>query len=107
MGKEIFALPQRQKSSHSEALKSSPRKETDGSGASFSVTRKSSGGAGGWMRITPGPGIGAVIPSDWCTLMSKRELSVAQSDGYAGSGTEDLYMVWNDGIGTQRQFMKT
>jgi hypothetical protein len=60
MGKEIFAVSQRQKSSHSEALKSSPRKETDGSGASFSVTRKSSGSAGEWMRIIPGPGIGAV-----------------------------------------------
>jgi hypothetical protein len=107
MGKEIFALSQRQKSFHSQALKSSPRKETDmwlcdvnvsGSGASFSATRKSSGGAGGWMRLIPGPGIGAVIPSDWCgfgcTLMSKRELSLAQSDGLAGSGIEDLYMVW-------------
>jgi hypothetical protein len=39
--------------------------------------------------------------------MSKRELSLAQFDGYAGSGTEDLYMVWNDGIRTQRQVMKT
>jgi hypothetical protein len=71
MGKEIFALSQRQKSFHYKALKSSPRKETDiwlcyvnvsGSGASFSVTRKSSGGAGGWMRLIPGPGSGAGHP---------------------------------------------
>jgi hypothetical protein len=46
-------------------------------------------------------------------LMSKRALSLAQFDGYAGSGTEDLYMVWKrwhrnttfeEGSKTQRAF---
>jgi hypothetical protein len=63
----------------------------------------------------PGLGIGAVVPSDrcgfGCTLMSKRALSLAQFDGYDGSGTEDLYMVWKrwhrnttfeEGLKTQR-----
>jgi len=99
MGKEIFALSQQQKSFHSKALKSSPRQAADiwlcyvnvsRSGAPFSLTRKSSGGAGGWMRLILGLGIDAVIPSDWCgfgcTVMSRRELSLAQFDGYAGTG---------------------
>jgi hypothetical protein len=70
----------------------------------------------GWMDAAyPGLGIGAVVPSDWCgfgcTPMSKRALSLAQFDGYDGSGTEDLYMVWKrwhrnttfeEGLKTQR-----
>jgi hypothetical protein len=53
----------------------------------------------GWMDAAyPGLGIGAIVPSDWCgfgcTLMNKRALSLAQFDGYDGSGTEDLYVVW-------------
>ena len=53
----------------------------------------------GWMEAAyPGIGIGAVVPSDWCgfgcTLMNKKALSLAQFEGYDGSGTEDLYVVW-------------
>jgi len=53
----------------------------------------------GWMHAAyPEIGIGAVVPSDWCgfgcTLMNRRALSLAQFDGYDGSGTEDLYIVW-------------
>lgn len=53
----------------------------------------------GWLPSAyPGIGIGAVVPTDWCgfgcTLMSRRALSLAQFDGYDGSGTEDLYVVW-------------
>jgi hypothetical protein len=53
----------------------------------------------GWMSSAyPGIGLGAVVPSDWCgfgcTLMNRRALSLAQFDGYDGSGTEDLYVVW-------------
>lgn len=53
----------------------------------------------GWMHAAyPEIGIGAVVPTDWCgfgcTLMNKRALSLAQFDGYDGSGTEDLYIVW-------------
>jgi hypothetical protein len=53
----------------------------------------------GWMEAAyPGIGLGAIVPSDWCgfgcTLMNRRALSLAQFDGYDGSGTEDLYVVW-------------
>lgn len=53
----------------------------------------------GWMEAAyPGIGIGAIVPSDWCgfgcTLMNKKALSLAQFEGYDGSGTEDLYVVW-------------
>lgn len=53
----------------------------------------------GWMHAAyPEIGIGSVVPTDWCgfgcTLMNKRALSLAQFDGYDGSGTEDLYIVW-------------
>jgi hypothetical protein len=53
----------------------------------------------GWMHAAyPEIGIGAVVPTDWCglgcTLMNREALSLAQFDGYDGSGTEDLYIVW-------------
>jgi hypothetical protein len=53
----------------------------------------------GWLSSAyPAIGAGAVLPSDWCgfgcTLMSHRALALAQFDGYDGSGTEDLYVVW-------------
>lgn len=53
----------------------------------------------GWMHAAyPEIGWGAIVPTDWCgfgcTLMNKRALALAQFDGYDGSGTEDLYIVW-------------
>jgi hypothetical protein len=53
----------------------------------------------GWMESAyPGIGLGAVVPTDWCgfgcTLMNRRALELAQFEGYDGSGTEDLYVVW-------------
>lgn len=53
----------------------------------------------GWMDAAyPGIGWGAIVPTDWCgfgcTIMNKRALALAQFEGYEGSGTEDLYVVW-------------
>jgi len=53
----------------------------------------------GWLDAAyPGIGLGSVVPSDWCgfgcTLMNRRALALAQFEGYDGSGTEDLYVVW-------------
>ena len=54
----------------------------------------------GWLdNAYPAIGKGALLPSDWCgfgcTLMNKNALNMAIFDGYAGKGTEDLYIVWN------------
>jgi hypothetical protein len=54
----------------------------------------------GWLdHAYPGIGKGAVVPSDWCgfgcTLMNKEALSLANFEGYEGSGTEDLFIVWH------------
>lgn len=53
----------------------------------------------GWMSSAyPAVGIGCMLPTDWCgfgcTLMSREALALAQFDGYDGSGTEDLYVVY-------------
>lgn len=53
----------------------------------------------GWMSAAyPEIGWGSIVPTDWCgfgcTLMNKKALALAQFDGYDGSGTEDLYIVW-------------
>lgn len=53
----------------------------------------------GWGSAAyPAIGKGAVVPTDWCgfgcTLMAQKALALAQFDGYDGSGTEDLYVVW-------------
>ena len=53
----------------------------------------------GWMSSSyPAIGIGCMLPTDWCgfgcTLMSREALALAQFDGYDGSGTEDLYVVY-------------
>lgn len=53
----------------------------------------------GWMDSAyPGIGRGAIVPVDWCgegcNLLSKKALSVANYDGYAGAGTQDLFLCW-------------
>lgn len=53
----------------------------------------------GWMSSAyPAIGLGAMLPTDWCgfgcTLMGRNALALAQFDGYDGSGTEDLYVVF-------------
>lgn len=53
----------------------------------------------GWLSSAyPGVGLGAVLPTDWvglgCTLMSKRALQLAHFTGYAGHGTQDLWLCW-------------
>ena len=53
----------------------------------------------GWISAAyPALGKGCVLPTDWCgfgcTLMGRKALALAQFDGYDGSGTEDLYIVW-------------
>ena len=53
----------------------------------------------GWLdQAYPALGLGAVVPSDWCgfgcTLLSARALSLTHFEGYAGHGTEDLFIVW-------------
>jgi hypothetical protein len=53
----------------------------------------------GWLdQAYPAIGRGAVVPSDWCgfgcTLMNSEALALANFEGYAGQGTEDLFVVW-------------
>ena len=53
----------------------------------------------GWFNWAyPALGWGAVVPSDWCgmgcTLISKPALDLTDWIGYAGEGTEDLYVIW-------------
>lgn len=42
---------------------------------------------------------GAVLPTDWCgngcTLLSKKALKLSNFIGYAGHGTQDLFLCWN------------
>lgn len=42
---------------------------------------------------------GAVLPTDWCgngcTLLSKKALMLSNFIGYAGQGTQDLFLCWN------------
>lgn len=54
----------------------------------------------GWLsQAYPGLGRGAIVPSDWCgfgsTLLSRRALDECDFSGYEGSGTEDLFIIWN------------
>lgn len=53
----------------------------------------------GWFEEAyPAIGLGALLPTDWvglgCTLMSSRALDAAQFTGYAGGGTQDLWLCW-------------
>lgn len=53
----------------------------------------------GWCSSAyPAIGLGAMLPTDWCgfgcTTMNREALALAQFDGYDGSGTEDLYIVF-------------
>lgn len=42
---------------------------------------------------------GAVLPTDWCgngcTLLSRKALKLSNFIGYAGHGTQDLFLCWN------------
>jgi len=42
---------------------------------------------------------GAVLPTDWCgngcTLLSRKALMLSNFIGYAGHGTQDLFLCWN------------
>jgi hypothetical protein len=65
----------------------------------WEVTGKHGWKPRGWLdHAYPAIGRGAVVPSDWCgfgcTLMNKEALSLAVFEGYAGEGTEDLFIVW-------------
>jgi hypothetical protein len=56
--------------------------------------------ARGWFEAAyPGIGKGSIVPIDWCgfgcNLLNKKALLLCQFDGYAGQGTEDLYIVWH------------
>jgi len=46
----------------------------------------------------PGIGRGAILPTDWvglgCTLMSRAALALANFEGYALKGTQDLFLCW-------------
>lgn len=53
----------------------------------------------GWFdEAYPAIGQGALVPTQWvglgCTLMSRRALDLAQFTGYAGHGTQDLWLCW-------------
>lgn len=53
----------------------------------------------GWFEEAyPALGLGALVPTQWvglgCTLMSRRALDLAQFTGYAGHGTQDLWLCW-------------
>lgn len=54
----------------------------------------------GWLdNAYPGSGRGWMVPSDWCgfgcTMMNRAALGLADFDGYAGEGTEDLFICWH------------
>lgn len=54
----------------------------------------------GWLsQAYSGLGRGVIVPTDWCgfgnVLMNARALDECNFAGYEGSGTEDLYVVWN------------
>lgn len=54
---------------------------------------------GWWENAMPGAAsVAHAFHSDWCglgnTLMSKKALSLADFNGYDGSGTQDLYLCW-------------
>lgn len=54
----------------------------------------------GWFDFAyPAIGKGSVVPVDWvgfgCTMMSKKAAALCDFTGYDGSGTEDLYIIWN------------
>jgi hypothetical protein len=42
---------------------------------------------------------GAILPTDWCgngcTLLSRKALMLSNFIGYAGHGTQDLFLCWN------------
>lgn len=53
----------------------------------------------GWLEFAyPGIGKGAVLPSDWLpmgnNLFSKNAIQLVDFTGYAGSGTQDLYLTY-------------
>lgn len=53
----------------------------------------------GWFeQAYPAVGKGAIVPTDWCgfgcALIGKKALLNAQFDGYAGQGTEDLFVCF-------------
>lgn len=65
----------------------------------WEVTAKHGWRRRGWMDFAyPGIGKGAIVPSDWCgmgcTLLSRRALAHADFSGYAGHGTQDLFLCW-------------
>ena len=52
----------------------------------------------GWLdHAYPGIGLGVMVPSTWCgfgcTLMSREALTLADFSGYAGQGTEDVFVI--------------
>lgn len=54
----------------------------------------------GWFDYAyPAIGKGSVVPVDWvgfgCTMMSKKAAVLCDWTGYDGSGTEDLFIIWN------------
>ena len=54
----------------------------------------------GWFDYAyPAIGKGSIVPVDWvgfgCTMMSQKAAALCDFTGYIGSGTEDLYIVWN------------
>lgn len=53
----------------------------------------------GWLDFAyPAIGEGSTVPVDWCgfgcTLLSERALAVSDFIGYAGRGTQDLFLCW-------------
>lgn len=66
----------------------------------WEITAKHGWKRRGWMDFAyPAIGLGSIVPSDWCglgcTLMSGKALSLATFEGYAGRGTQDLFLCWN------------
>jgi hypothetical protein len=54
----------------------------------------------GWFDYAyPAIGKGSIVPVDWvgfgCTMMNKEAAALCDFSGYDGSGTEDLFIVWN------------
>lgn len=54
----------------------------------------------GWFDYAyPAIGKGSVVPVDWvgfgCTMMTRETAAMCDFSGYDGSGTEDLFIIWN------------
>ena len=65
----------------------------------FGLNAKGSWRQRGWMDYAyPGIGEGAVVPTDWfgmgATLMNREAMDLVDYAGYSGSGTEDLFIIW-------------